>query len=196
MPVRKQEEIDLEDYVRRAQKGDREAVAVLYQVYVHRIYRYISARVGDPHDVEDLTGQVFLNMVSGLRNSPPGGPPFTAWLYKIATARVADFYRSRSKYRTGPTEDHLVDPGMLPEEDIQQQQLVEELRKALNTLSEDQQLVLMLRFVERKSHSEVADMVGRSVPAVKSLQHRALVTLTELLGSREKVRHYLRGGHD
>jgi DNA-directed RNA polymerase specialized sigma24 family protein len=53
---------------------------------------------------------------------------------------------------------------------------------------------LILRFIEGKNHQEVADVVGKSLTAVRSIQHRALVELTRLLGSEDKVRHYLRGG--
>jgi DNA-directed RNA polymerase specialized sigma24 family protein len=56
--------------------------------------------------------------------------------------------------------------------------------------------VLLLRFVERKSHAEVAALLGKSVTAIKSTQHRALNRLAELMGLSEKARHYLRGEHD
>ena len=70
------------------------------------------------------------------------------------------------------------------------------LRSTLRHFNEDEQTILILRFVERKSHQEVANIMGKSANAVKTAQHRILVQLAALLGSEEKVRHYLRGEDD
>lgn len=186
-------EIDVISVVARAQKGDREAVGILYRLNVHAIHRYIAARVGDAEDTEDLTAEVFVNMVKGLPTYHQNGAIFSAWLYKIAAARVADYYRRRARTAQDHDLNDVQDPRLLPEEAVLQKQMVDQLRGALNELTEEQQTILILRFVERKSHEEVSAIVGKSVTAVKSIQHRALISLTELLGSEEKVRHYLRG---
>ena len=68
------------------------------------------------------------------------------------------------------------------------------LREALQQLTDDEQTLLILRFVEHKTHQEVAAILRKSPTAVKAMQHRALLRLASLLGSEDKVRHYLRGG--
>ncbi|HEX3051811.1 MAG TPA: sigma factor-like helix-turn-helix DNA-binding protein, partial [Aggregatilineaceae bacterium] len=60
-------------------------------------------------------------------------------------------------------------------------------------LSEEQQTILLLRFVERKSHEEVAQILEKSVRAIATAQHRALKSLAEILGTAKVSRHYLRG---
>jgi RNA polymerase sigma-70 factor (ECF subfamily) len=71
-----------------------------------------------------------------------------------------------------------------------------ELRAALGKLSQEQQEVLLLRFVNHKSHEEVSRVLKKSVSAVKTIQYRALSQLATLLGSEKQGRHYLRGRHE
>jgi RNA polymerase sigma-70 factor, ECF subfamily len=188
---------NMNQIIQRAQKGESDAVAALYEAHAPAIYRYILYRVTSAADAEDLTAEVFLKMVEGLPAYHQTGAPFEAWLYRIAAARIIDF-RRRSKRRThAELSDSITDGKPLPEELFQNRQELESLRQALQKLSDEQQTILILRFIERKTHQEVADILGRSVTAVKSVQHRALLELTSLLGSSEKVRHYLRGdSHD
>jgi RNA polymerase sigma-70 factor (ECF subfamily) len=182
--------------ITRAQRGDRDAVATLYTIYAQAIFRYIVCRVPTTADAEDLTAEVFVSMVENLPTYQITGAPFEAWLYRIASARTADFYRKFHRRPQTELSDNLHDGAPLPEEEILQKQTLDQLRAALRQLPEDYQSILILRFVERKSHEEVAQLLDKSVAAVKSAQHRALTRLTELLGSNHKVRHYLRGKHE
>jgi RNA polymerase sigma-70 factor (ECF subfamily) len=184
---------DLQQVIRQAQAGDEAAVALLYETHIESIYRYVRHRLPTTADAEDVTAEVFLNMVQGLANYRYTGVPFKAWLYRIASARIADFYRQRQRRPEADLSDSLRDGAPLPEEQLQRQQEIEQLQEALKQLSEDQQMVLFLRFRERKSHDEVARILGKSAPAVRSDQHRALSRLAALLGSEGKARSYLRG---
>lgn len=182
--------------VLRAQKGESQALAQLYEAFVQRIFRYIAYRVASSADAEDLTAEVFLKMVEGLREYRWTGAPFEAWLYSIAAARVIDFRRRSTRRQHSALSEELSADEAHPEEQLQAAQEVDMLRQALRALSAEQQTILVLRFIQRKSHQEVAEIVGKSVTAVKSIQHRALIELSARLGSSEKVRHYLRGSSD
>jgi len=184
---------DIKHIIQRAKKGDTEAVAALYQQYAPIIYRYIAYRSPTTTDAEDLTAEVFLKMVEGLPAYRLTGVPFEAWLYRIAAARIADFYRRKKP--VSELSESMTDSKPLPEEELQNLQEVEALRRVLQRFSEDEQNILILRFVERKSHKDVAEIIGKSVTAVKSAQHRALIQLAGLFGE-EKVRHYLRGENE
>src|SRR5689334_7172172 len=81
------------ELVERAQRGDNEAVSMLYDTYAQAVFRYISYRVESDVIAEDLTGDVFLRMVRGLPEYQDIGAPFGAWLYRIAANRITDFYR-------------------------------------------------------------------------------------------------------
>lgn len=188
--------IDIATLVEQAQQGDREAIGTLYRIYVKRIYRYVAFRLPSTRDAEDITAEVFVRMVAALPTYQVRGVPFEAWLYRIASSRVADFYRSHAKSRHEQLFETLADETMLSEDNLIETQLFEMLRRAMQQLPEEYQTVLIMRFVERKSHEEVALLLNRSVSAVKTIQHRALSRLTEMLGSDQKVRHYLRGKHE
>ncbi len=185
---------EIDPIVRRAQQGDAEAVAALYRTYAPPIYRYIVYRVASPADAEDLTAEVFLKMVEGLPAYRFTGAPFVAWLYRIAAARVIDYRRRAARRPQTALSDSLANGKPAPEEQVQQWGEVQALSDALQQLPDEHQTILILRFVEGKSHKEVADLLGKSVTAVKTAQYRALTRLAGLLGSAEKARHYLRGG--
>jgi len=177
----------------RARQGDRESIGALYQKYVQAVYRYVSYRVPEYAAVEDLTAEVFLRMVEGLPKYKLNGVPFEAWLYRIAAARVADYYRTASRHPQQALSEVEPAPLVSPEGMLQIEEEERALRAALRELSDEHQDILLLRFVERKSHAEVALLLGKSVTAIKSAQHRALTRLAELMGSNGKTRHYLRG---
>jgi RNA polymerase sigma-70 factor (ECF subfamily) len=185
---------NIDQMVRRAQQGDTSAVEALYQRYAQSVYRYVYYRVSTAADAEDLTAEVFVKMVEGLPSYRVTGAPFEAWLYRIAAARIVDQRRKSNRRPQTELTENLADSTTLPEEQVQQAQEVETLRQAFNQFSDEEQTLLILRFVERKSHQEVADVLGKSPGAIKSMQHRTLIRLAALLGSEEKVRHYLRGG--
>ncbi|MBZ0299277.1 MAG: sigma-70 family RNA polymerase sigma factor [Anaerolineae bacterium] len=187
---------NIRQVIKRASQGDAAAITTLYEAHVDAIYRYIFYRVPTGADAEDLTAEVFLKMVEGLPGYTFTGAPFETWLYRIAAARIADFYRRANRQPQSELTEFLTDGLPLPEEHIQQNQEIDILRQALQQFSEEEQTILILRFVERKSHKEVADILGKTANAVKAAQHRTLVQLAALLGSEEKVRHYLRGDDD
>jgi RNA polymerase sigma-70 factor, ECF subfamily len=188
--------LDIPALIVRAQRGDSEAVGVLYQTFVQPIYRYIMYRVSTTADAEDLTAEVFVKMVEGIPTYQITGAPFEAWLYRIAAARVADFFRRTMRRPQTDLPETLSTDDPLPEERVVNRQELERLRKAVRQLSEEHQAILVLRFVERKSHEEVAVILSKSVTAVKSAQHRALSQLASLMEQNGKRRHYLRGSHE
>ena len=167
----------------QAQRGDAEAFAALYQAHVQAIYRYVAHRVNDTHLAEDLTADVFTRALQSLDTYQDRGKPFVAWLYRIARARVIDTYR-----RTGrrPIEGDLdeeplpVDPEDL-DASMLRQQAARALRSAIADLTDDQQQVIILRFVEGHRVDVVAQIMGKQPNAIKALQHRALRALASRL---------------
>ncbi len=179
--------------IRRAQGGDSDAMAALYRRHVGSITRYISYRVSEQAVIEDLTAEVFLRMVEGLPRYEITGAPFEAWLYRIAAARVATFYRTRARRPEEALHDSIQSSQAAPEQTLQQDEELTALRDALSQLNDEQQTILILRFVERKSHEEVAEILEKSERAVATAQHRALKKLAQLLGTKKTTRHYIRG---
>ena len=189
MPSRQDDHIKF--VIERAQAGDSQAVTELYQTHVDRIFRYIAYRVPDS-EAEDITADVFMTMVSDLSKYTYTGVPFEAWLYSIARARVADFHRKR-RQDIAEVDEQIADGAMQPEEQMEQRQEYTEIKTALSQLSAEEQELLILRFVERLGHEKVAEVMGKSHAAVRTMQHRALTKLAAILEADGKVYHYLRG---
>jgi RNA polymerase sigma-70 factor (ECF subfamily) len=164
--------------VRRAQLGDRQAVDALYRRYSEPILAFLTACVGNRHDAEDLTTQTFVRMLESLPRFRFGPAPFSAWLYRIARNLAVDHFRSSG--RTQPLASVPVSRGsdQPSAEDLAMRWFgLASILRVLRVLPEEQQQVVLLKFVCSLGNAEVARIVGRSEGAVKALQHRALDSL-------------------
>lgn len=178
------DELSDNDAIIQAAAGDHDAFSVLYQRYVRRIYNYIYYRTGSSHDAEDLTERVFFRALSHIPNYRNRGLPFSAWLYRIAHNLVANWHRDNKRRKEVPLEDHAytIRHGEQPESTLVKGQEIEGLIQAIRKLSVDRQNLIILKFVERLSNEEIAQIMGRSEGAIKSLYHRTLLVLRDELG--------------
>jgi RNA polymerase sigma-70 factor, ECF subfamily len=162
--------------------GDAAAITALYERHVDAIYRYVVHRVNDPRAAEDITAEVFLRALAGLEQYDERGVPFVAWLYRISHARVVDHWRAINRHPTVPL-DTLNEQEMWSDDSTSAVDILQHraLREALQTITNDQQEVLILKFAEGLSNEEISQIVNKTVGAVKSLQHRGLDALARLL---------------
>jgi len=178
---RRDKELNL---IRRAQQGDKEAIGELYRQHVDVIYRYIWARVRDDSTAEDLTALVFLKALEALPSYRPTGKPFLAWLYSIAYARIVDHWRKQERRTEVPLEETLPAREPQPDELLEAEADWVAAVDLLAQLTDDQQDVIILRFIGEMSLAEVAETVGKTVGATKAIQYRALASLARLLEAR------------
>ncbi len=167
------------DLVKRAQGGDVNAFGELYDRHHESIFRYVRLRVPDQGLAEDLTGEVFTRMVTGLPGYRLKGVPFRAWLYRIARNLVVDHYR-REKGRLPVSlyqAESLSDTGSNPASIVERKLTLEQVQRALSSLDPSQREVVELRFLSGLSLGEAALTLGKTVAAIKSLQHRGLKAL-------------------
>jgi RNA polymerase sigma-70 factor (ECF subfamily) len=175
-----------------SQQGDAEAFACLYACYVERITRYVYFRVTDHELAEDITSRIFLKMLEKLDTYQIGQSPVIAWLYRMAHNAVIDHYRMKKTFVS--LED--VHQAEIRQEDRSEEKLdlqikSEQLRAALQVLTEEQQRVLILKFIDGLSTREIARRLGKQQGAVRSLQMRALQRLARCPGlQREQVYGY------
>jgi RNA polymerase sigma-70 factor (ECF subfamily) len=139
-------------------------------------------RVGDRQAAEDLVGDVFVRAIEGLPAYQDTGSPFEAWLYRIAHARVVDYYRRQEVRRAASLDDRLVanDESDLSQW-VAQRDDVRRIWDALRHLTDDQQQVISFRFIAGYSTAEVARVMGKNEGAIRALQYRALASLRRLL---------------
>lgn len=171
--------------VRRAKSGDSEAFGLLYDACVERVYRYVYFRITDEVTAEDITAQVFLKGWERLDNYQPGNSPFIAWLYTIARNLVIDHYRTRKT--SLPLEAAISLAAEAPglDEQAQVRSDLQAMRVALQRLTEDQQQVLILKFIAGLTTETIARMMGKREGSVRALQMRALQTLAKHLKAKE-----------
>jgi RNA polymerase sigma-70 factor, ECF subfamily len=170
------------------QTGDMAAVEGLYGLYADRLYRYMLMRVADADLAADLAGEAFVRVVQHLprfqvnRDCPAAS--FSGWVYRIAANLVAD-HRRRSGPERKPAslDDEYGRPahGLDPHRLVEQSETAARLAAALEQLTEEQRLVILGKFGEELSNQEIAAYLGKTEGAVKSLQHRALHMLGNLL---------------
>ena len=168
--------------VERAQQGDRDALEELYLMHFDRIYGYLHMSVGNRHDAEDLTTQTFLKMLEAIGRFRWQSAPFSAWLFRIAHNLAMDHFRASR--RSQPEEDVPEPPGSeeaSAEEEAMQAIGRQSMLELIEKLSAEQQQVLTLKFVFNFPNAEVATILGKTEGAIKSLQHRALVSLQKQL---------------
>jgi RNA polymerase sigma-70 factor, ECF subfamily len=140
-----------------------------YQTHVTAIYQYIYGRVGNRPDAEDLTAQVFVKAINGMRTDV-SVPELRSWLYRVAQTTLADHWREYYAEGTGELgEDVTQAPA--PRENPEAVQRVDSL---LATLPESYRRVLELRFLRGYSVRETAQELNLSETNVKVLQFRAL----------------------
>jgi RNA polymerase sigma factor (sigma-70 family) len=176
-----------EQDVAAAVSGEPAALRLVYEALAPGLAGYLRSRGSE--DPEGLTQDVFVALLPQLGKLRGGSRGLRTLAFSIAHARLVDELRARSKRRGGPPYDAGADPRVSPSaedhalERIQDAAIVE----LIAGLSEDQRAVVALRVVGQLTLEETAEVMGRSVGAVKQLQRRGLLTLRERVQSREDV---------
>jgi RNA polymerase sigma-70 factor (ECF subfamily) len=163
------EDQDERTLVEAAQR-DPSRFADLYEQNFYCVYAYIVRRVGDRHQAEDLTADVFREALAGIGKFEWRGTPFAAWLMGIASRVLADHWKLWGREMGNPArESEAAVPAEIEDSTM--------LFQLVSRLPEAQFQVIHKRFVEQKSIREIAQELGRSEGAVKQLQLRAIESL-------------------
>ena len=170
--------------IHQARQGSDRALGELYQHYVGAVYRYMAYRTPDHMVAEDLTAEVFANMIISIQNYEDLGLPFGAWLFRIARARLADYWRRakrRDQYQIPFLEEMEEVFGAASSKDPFR---YEALFDSLHYLTDAEREVLFLRFAGGLSNKEIAQVIHSNANAVKARTFRALKKLKKILQER------------
>lgn len=183
--------------VERAQGGDQQAFAQLYDRYLDQIYGYIRRRVGHTDVAEDLTADVFLRAYRNLPRFEWQGVDLGAWLTTIARNRVNDHFKS-SKFRMERSVGEFYETNATssiddPERIAEAREMARSLATALEQLKDEHREVIELRFVHSLDVAATAAVLGRTVGATKALQYRALKTLAEIVRNEPNLSEFVGG---
>lgn len=170
----------------QAARKNPEMFGELYRRYLPRIYRYLRARTSSEEDAADLTQQVFMRALNALPGYQDKGPPFAAWLFRIArNAAINAQQRQRITLNwdllpdplqasAGQTGGHVaVDPEAL----MLKREALEQLGGFLAELDPVKLDLLVLRFAARLTVREIAQVVGKREAAVHKQLSRTLEAL-------------------
>ncbi|MBX5468883.1 MAG: sigma-70 family RNA polymerase sigma factor [Thermoleophilaceae bacterium] len=164
--------------VEAAKRGDRDAFRYLYVRYADNVYGYVRSIVGDDHDAEDVTQQVFTKLMTSLDRYEPRAVPFSAWMLRVARNVALDHVRQRRLI--------LCDEVHASEADVDDRAHHSSMtvREALASLPHDQRTVLVLRHVLGLSPPEIARCLGKTEGSVHGLHHRGRGALQKALAQR------------
>jgi len=172
-----QQLLNEQELITQAQRGDEGAITILYETHVDAIFEYVRYRVDSQSTADDLTSEVFLRMVRGLAGYHNQGVPFRAWLFRIAANLVVDYYRQHKESHDISLLDNHESDDVDPFDRLVQSEDQLRLHRAIRALPEGYQNLLLLRFVENLSHTEIAKIMNKSAESLRSMQHRALKAL-------------------
>jgi RNA polymerase sigma-70 factor (ECF subfamily) len=172
----------------RIQHWDMEALAQVYDTYAPAIYRYAYRRTGHPDLAQEITADTFQRLLTALKHGNGPQRHLRAWLYRVAHNLVVDSYRRQPQQGALPVDEVVLVEQSSHESNLEHKEQAARARAALQQLTPLQQQVVVLRFLEEMSLEEVANVVNRTVGAVKSLQHRALDSLRRILEVQDEVK--------
>jgi RNA polymerase sigma-70 factor (ECF subfamily) len=176
------------ELVERLKQHDDEAYREVIARFGDPLYAYVYTITGNHHQTEDVISETYLRMVEKIDQYVYTGAPFRAWLYRIAHNLAINVLRRSVRVDGDAALADLAQPAGNPEETVASQLEAEELREAITQLTEDQQQVVLLRFIAGQSPGEVAQAMEKSEIAVRQLQLRAIRSLGRLLGRNADAR--------
>jgi RNA polymerase sigma-70 factor (ECF subfamily) len=163
----------------RARKFERQALAEIYDMYSPGLYRYAARLLGDPQTAEECVSETFSRFLHALKDHRGPRDYLQAYLYRIAHNWIVDFFRREKLPEV--LADEQPDDGPNPESTAERNIQDSRLRAAIRQLTTEQQQVILLKYMENLDNAMVAHAMKKPVGAIKSLQHRALTRLQQIL---------------
>jgi|SRR3989338_375182 len=175
------------ELVERAKTND-QAFEILYNFYFPKIYRYLFKRIGHAQATEDLTSITFMKVFCNLKKYKHQGYTFGAWVYKIATNNLIDYYRQSGRRQEVDIEQvsEIESNGPSPSESMQNIEEQKFVKFILEKLPKRYKEVLYLKFFAEMSNQEIAGTLKISTNNAGVLLYRALKNFQKIYQKYEK----------
>lgn len=173
------------EVIEACKQRDSHAFREIYQAYKDRVYSMASHMTGDAEVARDITQQVFLKVFTSISSFNHKGS-FASWLFRVTINLCLDHRRSNSPAQWVSADD-LADRELAPnasvssEETYHKRRLAEAVQNVIMKLSPKLRSVIVLKYNEDLSYSEIADLLGCSVGTVSSRLNRSHKILAEEL---------------
>lgn len=169
--------------IKRIQKhGDKKAANELVSAFYKEIYAFVYRQTGDMQLSMDLTQEIFISMLRSIEAYNPKKASFKTWLYRIASNKVVDYFRS-SDYRyyylitdIEECEFFPADSGNL-EAETENRILAEKIMRCLSMYEFEIQQIMRLKFFSEKTFREIGEILSLSENTVKTKYYKALKNL-------------------
>ncbi len=183
----------LKNWIAKAKKGDVEAYEGIYRTFAHKVLNFIYRMVRSSEEAEDLTQETFVTVFQKL-GSLKDNDKFEPWLFRIARNYVYQRYRTNAPAgvsidaldENGHQVTQLADERKNPDEAFQTVELENVISSVIAELPEKYREVFVLSALQHLSYEQIAEIVGRSLPSVKTDIHRARLEV------REHIKDYLK----
>lgn len=183
-------------------KRDPQAFREVYRHYHPRLFAYIAYRVGRAEDAEDITADVFVRVVAGLRRFEwRGDGAFSAWLFRIAYNELNRYFEHSQRHNMALSLDELPEVGdgdrlgsqhTLDQLVLRKEQFAQ-LREAIGTLSPRRQEIITLKFFGELRNKEIAEVLGLDERTIAAHLCRAVEDLQRWFKHAEQVEKVKRG---
>lgn len=169
------------DVLAAARLGQPWALDALYRAYAGAVAGYVRGR--SSAEPEDIVSEVFTAALTTLDRFQGGEADFRGWLFTIASRRVVDDLRRRSRRVETTSYDPEIDDRTVGSAELDSLDRLGEqwVRRVLDELAPDQRDVLLLRIVGDLTLEQVAEALGKSTGAVKQLQRRGLLAAAKIV---------------
>jgi RNA polymerase sigma-70 factor (ECF subfamily) len=152
--------------LRKAQKGDERAFAIILRTYETPVYNYVLRLTGDKVLAEDLTQEVFLRVYQGLPRFSLRCK-FTTWLFQVTKNRVLDELRAKERRPVAPANLDDLPQLEVVDQPVERVETIDALWRAIEVLPVDLKMALLLRDVVGLSYNEIADSLEITLATVK-----------------------------
>ena len=171
------------DLISLAATGNRDAFGRLYERYRPRVLRHALFLTGDPILAEDITEQTFLNALQAIPRYQTRGVPFVAWLLRITCNLTINHKKSAQNNGHAQLPEALQAEGTAysPEDSCELKDDSRRVWDEVRHLPGEQRQVIVMRFIDDLSYQDIAQVLGKSVGAVRVIHFRALTNLRQML---------------
>lgn len=166
------------------------AFTELYEAHLRDVYSFLYYRLGNHHDAEDVSEQVFLQAYRHLPKAlaESKGRSLRPWLIRIAQNLAINLYRDRSRKPVAPLDAAGEFATNHDTEDlVEAREEFEQVLAKVAELGDDRREALIMRFALGMDNGEIARAMGKTEGATKVLLHRAIKQLEQSLAEDEKV---------
>ena len=167
-----------------ARKLDQDALATIFDRYSPVIFKYALRLCQDTHQADDIVGDVFSRFAENLQSGKGPSDNLRSYLYQMAYHLVIDHQRKNK--RLVSIDQTIPDWNLSLAATVENKVLLDMLYTSLyQSLTPDQQQVIILRFIEGLSVQEAADIIGKEVNNIKVIQNRAIMKLRMILNNEK-----------